>query len=53
MPIKKIYNWVTEIKINKKVANRASWNIKNIHCLVNTDTVNSFDKKTSPLLLAG
>ena len=40
----KIYNWVTEIKINKKVANRASENIKNIHGLVNTDKVNSVEK---------
>ena len=53
MPIKKIYNWVTEIKINKKVANRASWNMKNINYLVNTDKVNSFDNKKLPLLLAG
>ena len=36
---KKIYNWVTEIKISKKVANRASSNIKNIHGLVSTDKV--------------
>ena len=35
----KIYNWVTEIKINKKLANRASSNIKNIHGLVSTDKV--------------
>ena len=27
---KKIFNWVTEIKINKKVVNRANENIENI-----------------------
>ena len=47
---KKIYNWITEIKINKKIVNKASKNIKNIHGVVNIEK--HFLVK-SLLLLAG